>query len=160
MLSPKRERTSWLEIARGFALFPPFNSGNPRLSRGLCGRLLHAIFPPRTRSDGPLSLDGQVRGQRMTTDRSRIALIRPLVSGMSFILARSLLCACPARFFLTDTSAVFLRARHIDWQETATCTRQSQCQDGSRSKRSPRGSQMHVLSCQHHARLKRVPLFL
>lgn len=105
------------------------------LETRLCGRLLHAFFPLRTRSGGSLSLDGKVRGQRMTTDMSRIALIRPLVSGMSFILPHSLLCACPALFFLSDTTTVFLLARHIDWQETATWSRQSQCQDGSKANR-------------------------
>lgn len=91
----------------------PFNRGNLDLSRGLCGRLLHAIFSQRTRSGSSLSLNGKVRGLRMTTDRSGSCVLHP--ASRSFVSASRALV-------LSDSGVEILQVRHVDWQGTAIWT--------------------------------------
>lgn len=121
----------------GLCLISPFNRGNLYLSRGLCGRLPHAIFSRRTRSGRSLSLRGKVRGQRMTTDRSCSPLLRLVLSAVSFILCLPIFCvrvhsSCfewqtfSRRVTLTDRYGnLDLSITRIQWAEMVLVTRRT-----------------------------------
>ncbi len=98
-----------LQIVTGFALFPCLIETTCVSREGFVEDCFMPFSLWRTRSGSSLSLDGKVRGQRMTTDRSCSPSDLTAVSAVSFILPRHLLWACPELLFWVTAVQTFYR---------------------------------------------------